>query len=101
MTININNLNNQPQINQNKHAQAKQGTAQTTAHSAPPNHVARDSVSLTPQAQQFKELQKKSADAPVINQEKVQELKKTIAAGEYKIDPQKLAASMAKFEFTL
>jgi negative regulator of flagellin synthesis FlgM len=101
MTININNLNNQAQINQNKQAQAKQGSAQTTVDSAQTKHVARDSVSLTPQAQQFKELQKKSADAPVINQEKVEELKKTIAAGEYKIDPQKLAASMAKFEFTL
>lgn len=101
MTININNLNNQAQINQNKQAQAKQGSAQTIVDSAQTKHVARDSVSLTPQAQQFKELQKKSADAPVINQEKVEELKKTIAAGEYKIDPQKLAASMAKFEFTL
>ncbi|MBU2923273.1 flagellar biosynthesis anti-sigma factor FlgM [Colwellia sp. 4_MG-2023] len=101
MTININNLNNQAQINQNKQSHAKQDVAQTTAHSPQTKHVARDSVSLTPQAQQFKELQKKSADAPVINQEKIEELKKTIASGEYKIDPQKLAASMAKFEFTL
>jgi negative regulator of flagellin synthesis FlgM len=100
MTININNLNNQTQINPNKQSSTKQDVTQTT-HSPQTKHVARDSVSLTPQAQQFKELQKKSTDAPVINQEKIEELKKTIASGEYKIDPQKLAASMANFEFTL
>jgi negative regulator of flagellin synthesis FlgM len=100
MTININNLNNQAQINQNNQTQVKQNATQTTSD-AQVKHVARDSVSLTPQAQQFKELQKKSADGPVIDQKKIEELKKTIAAGEYKIDPQKLAASMAKFEFTL
>ena len=100
MTININNLNNQAQIHQNKQAQVKQGSAQATSD-AQVKHTARDSVSLTPQAQQFKELQKKAVDAPVIDQKKIEELKQTIASGQYKIDPQKLAASMAKFEFTL
>lgn len=100
MTININNLNNQNQIHQQKETQAKQVSSQTTDN-AQTKSVMRDSVSLTPQAQQFKSLQKKSADAPVINQDKVEEMKKAIASGEYKVDPQKLADSIAKLEFDL
>jgi negative regulator of flagellin synthesis FlgM len=99
MTININNLSNQSQVHQSKYTQVKQQTAQSaSAQVKQGNH---DSVSLTPQAKQLNELQKKANDAPVADQTKVAELKKAIAAGEYKIDPQKLAASIANFEFDL
>ena len=99
MTININNLSKQSQIQQNQYTQAKQHTAQSASTQA--KQVSHDSVSLTPQAKQLNELQKKAKDAPVVNQTKVDELKKAIAAGEYKIDSQKLAASIANFEFDL
>jgi negative regulator of flagellin synthesis FlgM len=104
MTININNLSNQSQVHQNKYAQVKRETAQsvgaqsTSAQVKPSSH---DSVSLTPQAKQLSGLHKKANDAPVVDQTKVAELKKAIAAGEYKIDPQKLATSIANFEFDL
>ena len=58
-------------------------------------------MSITPQAKQMSELQKKANDAPVINQKKVEELKKAISSGEYKINPEKLAESIASFEFKL
>lgn len=101
MAININNLNNQTQVNQNKQADVKQQAVQTATNSAQVKHVARDSVSLTPQAQQFKELQKKAADAPAIDQKKVAELKKAIESGEYKVDAQKLMKNMLAYEFDL
>ena len=101
MTININNLNNLTQVHQNKQTQVKQDTAQAANNNAQVKQVASDSVSLTPQAKQLSELQKKVNDIPTIDQKKIDELKKTIASGEYKIDPQKLAASMANFEFNL
>jgi negative regulator of flagellin synthesis FlgM len=101
MTININNLNNQSQVHQNKQTQIKQQAAQSAGTSAQVKQASHDSVSLTPQAKQLNELQKKANDAPVVDQTKVAELKKAIAAGEYKIDPQKLAASIANFEFDL
>lgn len=47
------------------------------------------------------ELQKKAQDGPVVNQKKIEQLKKAIISGEYKIDPEKLAASIAGFEFKL
>jgi negative regulator of flagellin synthesis FlgM len=101
MTININNLNNQAQVHQNKNTQVKQQTAQSQQTSSQAKQVSNDSVSLTPQAKQLSELQKKANDAPVVDHTKVAELKKAIAAGDYKIDSQKLAASIAKFEFDL
>ena len=101
MAININNLNNQVPVNQNKQAQVKQQAAQTANATAPIKQPNADSVSITPQAKQLSELQKKANEAPVVDQRKVAELKKAIAAGDYKIDPQKLAASIANFEFDL
>lgn len=97
MTININNLNKQAQVHQNKQTQVQQQTAQSASTQV--KQVSQDSVSLTPQAKQLSELQKKATDAPIVDQKKVDELKKAITAGEYKVDPQKLAASIANFEF--
>lgn len=100
MAININNLNNQTQVHQNKQTQVKQSADQTNSN-AQVKHAARDSVSLTPQAQQFKELQNKAASAPVIDQKKIDELKKAISSGEYKVDAEKLMKSMLSYEFDL
>ena len=101
MTININNLNNQTQVHQNKQTQVKQDAAQNANNDAQVKHVARDSVSLTPQAQQFKELQKKTASAPAVDQKKIDELKKAITSGEYKVDAEKLMKNMLSYEFDL
>lgn len=97
MTININNLNKQSQIHQNKQTQVKEQAAQSASTQV--KQVRQDSVSLTPQAKQLGELQKKATDSPIVDQKKVDELKKAITAGEYKVDPQKLASSIANFEF--
>ncbi len=101
MAININNLKNQAQVHQNKQAQVKQQAAQTASTTTPTKQANADSVSITPQAKQLIELQKKANEAPVVDQKKIAELKKAIASGDYKVDPQKLAASIAKFEFDL
>lgn len=103
MAMNINNLTNNNQVKQNidSKSQVKQQSA-TSANVADTAKLAsRDSVSLTAQAKQFTELQKKASDAPVVNQKKVDELKKAILSGDYKINPEKLAASIADFEFAL
>ena len=100
MTININNLNNQTQVHQNKQHKIAQDTGQTTQYANAKN-IARDSVSLTPQVQQFKALQKKLDDVSVVDQKNIEALKKSIASGDYKINVQKLADNIAKFEFDL
>jgi negative regulator of flagellin synthesis FlgM len=101
MAININNLNNQAQVHQNKQTQVKQDTAQANTARAAVNQPRADSVSITPQAKQLSDLQKKANEAPVVDQKKIAELKQAIASGDYKVDPQKLAASIANFEFDL
>jgi negative regulator of flagellin synthesis FlgM len=101
MTININNLNSNNQVQQTQQKQLQQQSAQSTLNNAQVKNTGQDSVSITPQAKQLNELQKKAADAPVVNQKKIDELKKAISAGDYKINPEKLAASIANFEFKL
>lgn len=102
MTINnINNNVNKPQIDGQKLSQqqaqgqsANANTAQAATQTTAPR---QDSVSLTSSAQQLLQVQKKSTEAPV-NQEKVDKLKKAIADGEYKINPEVLAQKIAKLE---
>lgn len=103
MAININNLNNSNQVNRNIQQQAdvKNKAAQNAATSQQAAKVGQDSVSLTPQAKQLSEMQKKDNNAPEVNQKKVEKLKEAIQSGAYKVDPQKLAESIIKFEFDL
>lgn len=103
MAININNLSNTNQVKQkvDQQAQVKQQATQQSVQSEQAKMASRDSVSITPQAKQLGELQKKAQDAPVVNQKKVEQLKQAITNGEYKIDPEKLAKSIANFEFSL
>ncbi len=101
MAININNLSNNSQVKQNNQAQVKQQSTQTDSAFTQVKTGAQDSVSITPQAKQLHELQKKAGDAPVIDQKKIDELRKAISSGEYKVNPEKLAASIASFEFKL
>jgi len=105
MAININNLNNNNQVQQKQQTQVKQELAQTSSRAennkAQVKSAGQDSVSITPQAKQLNELQKKATEGPSISQKKIDELKKAINDGDYKINPEKLAASIANFEFNL
>jgi negative regulator of flagellin synthesis FlgM len=100
MVSNINNVGqNASPINKKLDQQVKQSNTQQAA--SPGKPVRADSVSITPQAKQLGEMQKKAQDAPVIDQKKIDKLKKAISEGEYKVNPDKLAANIAKFEFNL
>lgn len=103
MAININNLSNTNQVKQkvDQQNQVKQQVSQSNVTAEQAKMASKDSVSITPQAKQLSELQKKAQDAPVVNQKKVEQLKKAIMSGEYKVNADKLAASLAKFEFDL
>jgi negative regulator of flagellin synthesis FlgM len=105
MAININNLNSNNPVQQKQQTQAKealtQSTQQTESRSSQVKSASQDSVSITPQAKQLNELQKKASEGPGISQKKIDELKKAINEGDYKVDPEKLAASIANFEFKL
>ncbi len=105
MSINNVNNTNKLQLDASKVAQQQvQNKSSDASSQASANQSAtparQDSVSLTQSAQQLSNVQKKGAEAPV-NQEKVDRLKKTIADGEYKVNPEVLAKKIAVFESQL
>jgi negative regulator of flagellin synthesis FlgM len=103
MAININNLSSTTQVKQKteQQVQVKQQSSNVSVNTEQAKKVGQDAVSLTPQAKQLASIQKKANDAPVIDQKKIEQIKKAIASGEYKIDPDKLAENIAGFEFKL
>jgi negative regulator of flagellin synthesis FlgM len=103
MVLNINKFGQNTPIKQNsEQAQLQKKDAQlANVQMSQSQKAPKDSVSLTPQAQKMTELQKKANDSSEINQKRVDQLKKAIASGDYKVNPEKLAASMQNFELLL
>jgi len=60
-----------------------------------------DKVSLTDTATQLQSLQKTLADAPVVNNERVEALRAAVADGSYQVDATELAQNMINFESQL
>lgn len=60
--------------------------------------VAQDAVSLSQQSRDIGQLHQDMAAKPAFDAAKVAAIKEAIANGSYKVDPEKLADSMMKFE---
>ncbi|PFG46092.1 FlgM family anti-sigma-28 factor [Vibrio sp. ES.051] len=58
----------------------------------------QDAVSLSQQGKAVSKLQKDMADSPAYDSAKVAAIKEAITSGSYKVDPEKLADNMIKFE---
>jgi negative regulator of flagellin synthesis FlgM len=102
MAININNLPNSTQVKNDKveqNVQRQQATVQQNASQSA--NQKQDSVSITPQAQQFSKLTEKAANSSGIDQEKVDKIKQAIAEGKYKINVEQLAKRIVQFESEL
>ncbi|MDP4944216.1 MAG: flagellar biosynthesis anti-sigma factor FlgM [Paraglaciecola sp.] len=99
MAININNLQNTPQVKTDKNDQLVQRQQTTVQQNAGSQAMQKqDSVSITPQAQQFSKLQEKASNSSGIDQEKVDKIKQAIAEGKYKINVEQLAKRIMQFE---
>lgn len=99
MAININNLPNAAQVKNDKveqQVQRQQATVQQNASQAASQK--QDSVSITPQAQQFSKLTEKASNSSGIDQDKVDKIKQAIAEGKYKINVEQLARRIVHFE---
>lgn len=82
----------EPQVQQNRQGSQPQAPAAQQAAGA------KDSVSLTQQAQSLGSMQRAMASSPSFSQERVANIKKAIAEGQYKVDPEKLAQKLQDFE---
>ncbi len=83
------------QINVNKKADESN---QTQTSSAPPPS---SSVSLTSAASQLQAAEKSIAAAPVVDQSKVDAVKKTINEGSYNVDAERIASKLIDFDTAL
>ncbi|MFT4927883.1 MAG: negative regulator of flagellin synthesis FlgM [Phenylobacterium sp.] len=108
MSINFNNLPGGQQGNQQvssdkaeQRSTVRQQTTQQTTVQQQSTASRQDSVSLTPQAQQLKNLQSKASNASGVDSGKVSDIKKAIADGKYEVNIQRLAEKLAAFESDL
>ncbi len=62
------------------------------------NASTTDKVTLTDTAAKLQKLEKQLSNLPVVDQERVANLQKAIASGEYKVDPAKTAEKLVQFE---
>lgn len=101
MALDINGLPSQRRpealAKQAERAAVSTETAERNTATARP----QDAVSLTDQAQQLNRLQQGMKQAPAVDQQRVQALRKAINDGQYKVDPEKLAKAMASLESDL
>ena len=102
----VNNINQGPSSQTNIRLENTKQQATDTANKQSQTmvtntKVAADSVSITPQAQKLKALSEKAEQSSGIDEKKVNDLKKAIANGEYKIDAEKLAENIGKLEIKL
>ncbi len=85
------------QLEQSKLDAAKQQSSQNDSVKS----VNKDSVALTPQANQMKELQKRIGDTEAFDRKKVDDIKQALSDGQYSINYDRLASKLAAFEFEL
>ncbi|MES2626053.1 MAG: flagellar biosynthesis anti-sigma factor FlgM [Pseudomonadota bacterium] len=57
-----------------------------------------DKVSVTSEASRLKQIEEQLSNVPEVNSAKVSEIRKAIADGTFKIDPQVIAAKLIAFE---
>ena len=101
MAIHLTGLSNQSTINKSERSQKDDATVSTTEKQSSVKNggtLAEDTVKLSGTAQTLQNQHSKIGNLPDVDMEKVEQIKSAIAAGEYKIDTQKLANNMASMD---
>ncbi|MCW4629229.1 MULTISPECIES: flagellar biosynthesis anti-sigma factor FlgM [Marinomonas] len=100
MAIHFTGLSNQSTINKSERSQKDDSTGSATGKQSTVQGgtLAEDTVRLSGTAQTLQNQQSKINNLPDVDMAKVEQIKKAIAAGEYKIDTQKLANNMASMD---
>lgn len=105
MTIEINNVSNSSsqvtelgaQQRGTAHAPTDKAAADKTSGQGP----GADQVSLTPTAQQLRNIEQQIADQPVVDTQKVNAVKDALATGSFEINSDRIAGKMMSLEKAL
>jgi len=103
MAIDITGLTSTNVQDSSSNAQAKSVTNSATPSQSPTpaNAPPTDSVTLTESAAKLQQLERNLSSVPVVDQNRVEGLRKAIAAGEYEIDPARTAEKFIQLEARL
>jgi negative regulator of flagellin synthesis FlgM len=84
---------------QNEAVSSKQPAVPATATEQASNAgKSGESLQLSQEAQQLQKISEKLRDQPIVNKERVAQLKQAIAEGSYQIDSQQVAGKLLNFE---
>lgn len=99
MAIHLTGLSTQNSVGKNERT-SKEGTSGASVDSNIRSNekMAEDTVRLSGAAQTLQSQEAKINSLPDVDMEKVEQIKRAIAAGEYRIDSQKLANNMASMD---
>ncbi|MEP0073674.1 MAG: flagellar biosynthesis anti-sigma factor FlgM [Marinomonas sp.] len=101
MAIHLTGLSNQGTIAKSERSQKDDVTGSATEKQSAVKSggtLADDTVKLSGTAQTLQSQQSKIGNLPDIDMDKVEQIKKAISAGEYKINSQQLANNMASMD---
>lgn len=100
MAFNINGYSNQPSVTKNDRLQKSNDEQQSnnTVQTEKSGTLADDTVKLSGAAQSMQSHQSKINSMPDMDMEKVEQIKQAIAAGQYKVDSEKLASNMVAMD---
>lgn len=107
MVIDINRLNNANTpaaagrtgaTQAGNRSEAAPSNASVTGNDGPSNAKSGESVQLSREAQQLQNIGEKLQDQPIVNKERVAQLKQAIADGSYQVDTKRVAQKLLDFE---
>ena len=104
MTIEINNVpQSSSQVTElgGQHRAAVQPQTEKAVDKSSGQSPSTDQVSLTPTAQQLRNLEQQIADQPVVDTQKVNSVKEALATGSFDIDSDRIAGKMMSLEKAL
>ena len=101
MAIEINNITPTKAQRSNDDTKLNQSSDQPAAQQETGKSSATDTVSLSDNAVQLGKVELSVASAPVIDAQRVEQLKQAIANGSYKVDAKEVADKLMQFESML
>ena len=101
MSIEINGIPSSKVANTADDSQVKQTLEQTPAQQESGKSSTADTVSLSDNAVQLGKLENTAISTPVVDAQRVEQVKQAIKDGSYEVDPAKIADKLMQFESIL